>query len=236
VPEVSRDPDDLIPFLELVASNQKANIARFPEPYEIIRRINICFSTAGRNLVNPKPATVGILFLRCQYAYKTAAGMALSGQVCEAFVMMRSCLEYAGYGLIIFREPELERVFSSRHAASEDLRSHRKAFNPGAIKRVLDLSDSDLSNLFEKFYQRTIDFGAHPNPHATFSAMEMHADNSFTALAMVTETDHQVLLHAFKSVAQVGLTALFIFQHVFKAKFELLSLRAEMERLRHSGL
>jgi hypothetical protein len=72
------------------------------------------------------------------------------------------------------------------------------------------------------------------NPHATFSAMEMHADNSFTPLAMVT--DHQILLHAIKNVAQVGLIALFIFQHVFKAKFELLGLRAEMERLKYSGL
>jgi hypothetical protein len=39
----------------------------------------------------------GVLFLRCQYTYKAAAGMALSGQVVETFVMMRSCLEYAGY-------------------------------------------------------------------------------------------------------------------------------------------
>jgi hypothetical protein len=31
---------------------------------------------------------------------------------------------------------------------------------------------------------------------------------------------------------QVGLAALFIFQHVFKAKFELLGIKAEMNRLR----
>src|SRR5262249_39121900 len=81
--------DDLIAFLEMVASNQKANVARFPDAYDLIRRVNICLSTAGQNLVNAQPVTAGILCLRCQYAYKTAAGMALSGQVCEAFVMMR---------------------------------------------------------------------------------------------------------------------------------------------------
>jgi len=38
-----------------------------------------------------------------------------------------------------------------------------------------------------------------------------------------------------KSVAQVGLAALFIFQHVFKAKFELLGIKAEMNRLRREN-
>jgi hypothetical protein len=232
-----RNPDDLIAFLELVASNQKANVARFPGPYDIIRRVNICFSTAGQNLVNPQPPMAGILFLRCQYSYKTAAGLTLSGQVCEAFVMMRSCLEYAGYALIIFSDPRLEPVFASRHVDLVAFKSHRQAFNPEKIETVIEARDPELSRLFELFYQRTIDFGAHPNPDATFSAMEMsadNADNSFTALAMVT--DPKVLLHAMKSVAQVGLTALLIFQHIFRAKFELLGLSAEMDALKTSGL
>jgi hypothetical protein len=39
-----------------------------------------------------------------------------------------------------------------------------------------------------------------------------------------------------KSVAQIGLAGLFIFQHFFKAKFELLSIRAEMDKLRQEAL
>jgi hypothetical protein len=88
--DLSSNPDNLIPFLELVAANQKANIANFPDPYQLIRRVNICFSKAGKNLINPKPVLAGLMLPRCEYAYKTAAGMALSGQVAEAFVMMRS--------------------------------------------------------------------------------------------------------------------------------------------------
>jgi len=34
----------------------------------------------------------------------------------------------------------------------------------------------------------------------------------------------------------VGLTALFIFQHIFKAKFELLDIREEMDKLRSEHL
>src|SRR6516165_1202714 len=106
--DLSSNPDNLIPFLELVAANQKANIANFPDPYQLIRRVNICLSKAGKNLINPKPVLAGLMLPCCEYAYKAAAGMALSGQVAEAFIMMRSCLEYAGYALTIFQDPTRE--------------------------------------------------------------------------------------------------------------------------------
>jgi hypothetical protein len=49
-------------------------------------------------------------------------------------------------------------------------------------------------------------------------------------------TDPNILQHAMKSVAQVGLAALSIFQHIFKVKFELLGIKAEMNRLRRENL
>jgi uncharacterized membrane protein len=52
--------------------------------------------------------------------------------------------------------------------------------------------------------------------------------------AMVTDATN--LRHAMKSVAQVGLTALFIFQHIWKPKFELLGIRVEMDQLRRENL
>jgi hypothetical protein len=88
--DLSENPDNLVPFLELVASNQKVSIAKFPAQYALIRRVNICLSTAGNKLINPKPVMCALLFLRCQYAYKAAAGAALSGQSTECFVLMRS--------------------------------------------------------------------------------------------------------------------------------------------------
>jgi hypothetical protein len=235
--DLSANPDNLLPFLDLAASNQRANVARFPEPYQLIRRVNICLATAGKNLINPTPVMAAVLFLRCQYAYKAAAGMALSGQAVEAFVMMRSCLEYAGYALAIFNDPSLELVFMNRHVSTTDMQAQKQKFRIIEVKKVVESFDPKLAELFQRFYERSIDFGGHPNPHATFSAMEMPSDNptnSFSALAMVT--DPMVLQHAMKSVAQVGLTALFIFQHIFKAKFELLGIRAEMDRLRHTNL
>jgi hypothetical protein len=87
------DDKSLDRFLEVVHNNQSANRARFPDQYQIIQRIDDCFVRAGKHLSYQKPLLVGPLFMRSQYAYKTAAGMTLAGQVAESFVMMRSCLE-----------------------------------------------------------------------------------------------------------------------------------------------
>jgi hypothetical protein len=47
--------------------------------------------------------------------------------------------------------------------------------------------------------------------------------------------DPAMITVAFKSTAQAGLTALLLFQHVFKEKFELLGIRQEIEALRNTG-
>src|SRR5262249_18449083 len=82
-----------------------------------------------------------------------------------------------------------------------------------------------------------IDFGGHPNPHATMSAAQIgHEGSDNTIITYALSLEPKVLSHAMKSVAQIGLTALFIFQHIFKAKFELLGINAEMNALRNENL
>jgi len=163
--------------------------------------------------------------------------MALSGQVVETFVMMRSCLEYAGYALAIFNDPKLEAVFMSRHVSTGAMATQKAKFTISEVKKVIAAFDAKLADVFKDLYERSIDFGGHPNPHAAMSTVQMPdnpLDKSFTTLAL--STDDKVLQHAMKSVAQIGLMTLFIFQHIFKAKFELLGIRAEMDRLRKENL
>jgi hypothetical protein len=228
-------PDNLVAFLDLVAANQKANIARFGPEFDVLRRVNLCLSTAGKHLVNPKPVIVGLLFLRCQYAFKAATGMAMSGQAAEAAQMMRSCLEYAGYALLIFADPNRENVFLGRHVNPNGMKLQKAEFQIAEVRKVIEAFDTKLAELFKLFYDRTIDFGGHPNPHGVLSMVEMvDGENSFTALALTT--DPKVLMHTMKSVAQVGLTVLYIFQHIFKEKFELLGIKHEMQKLRTENL
>src|SRR5262249_32613675 len=142
-----------------------------------------------------------------------------------------------GYALAIFQDPTLQTVFMARHASPEGMSAQKNEFRISKIRSIIASFDTRLAEVFQTFYERSVDFGGHPNPHSIMSAIQMPespVDQSFTALAL--STDKQVLLHAMKSAAQVGLTALFIFQHIFTPKFELLGIREEMDKLRSEHL
>ena len=136
---------DLVQFLEIAHQNQCGNRARFPEPYSLIERVDNCFVRGAENLIDPKPAITGLFFLRSQYAYKAAAGMSLSGQVAESFPMMRSCLEYAGYALVIKDTPTLQEVFLNRHVDDASKRAQKAQFTIGNTIAIIRKFDATLA-------------------------------------------------------------------------------------------
>jgi hypothetical protein len=224
-------------FFDMLRSAQQANGVAFAEWYDIIKRIDRCFVRAGKNLIKTEPAMTGNLLLRCQFAFATAAGMALAGQVVEVFVMLRSVLEYAAYCLTIFEKPELDRVFVLRHLGPDEMVEQKEAFKIRAIKEAIRRFDARLADLFDENYQRCIDFGGHPNPNASFTAAvldEREGESGMTVFPI--SNDPKIVVHALKSTGQVGLTALCILQHVFKAKFELLGIRREIDALKNTGM
>jgi hypothetical protein len=137
---------------------------------------------------------------------------------------------------LIFDDPKLETVFANRHQSDADMNAHRSEFNIGVVHLTIAKYDQKLADNFKLFYQRAIDFGGHPNPHGTFSAMELKQDGGNTeVMTYALSTDPKAIAHALKSVAQVGLTALYVFQHIFKARFELLGLRTQIDAIRQTG-
>ena len=223
-------------FFDTLRSAQQANRAKFPVWYDIIERIDRCFVRVGKNLVKLQSPMTGAFLLRCQYAFKTAAGMAFAGQVVETFVMQRSVLEYAGYALLICKTPSLEGVFLGRHTSKKAMQAQSDAFTIGRVKVAVRRCDTTLADHFVDDYERSINFGGHPNPHAALSAIvpdERDGLNSLRVLAISSEP--KIVVHALKCTAQVGLTALCVLQHVFKEKFELLGIRQEIDALKASG-
>lgn len=231
------DDAELAKFFDAVQSNQKINSANFKERYAVITRINACLKKAGEHFLNVKPVMVGMLFFRAKYAYMAAAGAALSGQSVECFVLIRNCLECAGYALLISDDPTLEEVFINRRCSEMDTKTQKDKFKYRNVIENVKKHDKRLAEIFDQFYDRAIDFGAHPNQHALFSAMTLRDDgNKIHIGQMSLHGDSKIIEHALKSTAQAGLAVLFVFQHIFKEKFELLGIRAEMDLLKQAKL
>ena len=96
----------------------------------------------------------------------------------------------------IFNKPELEAIFTNRHVSAADIHAQKEAFRISEIGNVIELFDSQLAKIFNELYQRSIDFGGHPNPRGTFSAMRI--ENSGSPILSMTAfmTDPPILQHA----------------------------------------
>lgn len=221
-------------FFDAVRLSQRANRELFPGWYAIIARIDGCLVRAGSNLINPEPLTAAVLLLRCQYAFKAAASMALAGQAGDVFPTLRSVLEYAGYCLVIYETPSLAGVFSLRHAGKVEMDKQKRAFKIKAVKGAVARHSARLAAIYEDLYQRTIDFGAHPNPRAVFSTTSLEGEGQIMPHAITS--DPKIMVHTLKSAAQMGLAALRVLECAYKSRFEQLGLRSEMDALAKTEL
>jgi hypothetical protein len=225
-------------FFDAVRTNQRVNGKNFPDWTSIIERIDSCFVAAGKSSKDPKPLMSGLLLNRSQYAFKAASGMALAGQIAEVFPMLRSVLEYAGYCLLLRETPDLESVFIGRHFSAELKQKQRRVFTIEKVKAAVRRRDTKLADIFDENYERSIDFGAHPNPNAVFSSTIplYEGDGKLSLMTMALYNEPKILVHAFKCTGQVGLTALHVFQYAFGAEFEQSGIARKMEEIANTGM
>lgn len=229
--------DKLTEFLDAAQDNQFATFAKKRAEYGLLREIDDAFMRVAENLINPQNMLSATLLYRSHAAYRAACRTSMAGQCPETFVLLRSCLEYAGYGLHIHKKPELGVTWLDRHQDADALREMKKRFLAIDVQKVVASVDSRLGQIYEELYDRAIDFGAHPNVRGVTGSMTMDEGPEQTKLMHIyLHGDDLALASALKSTAQAGLTSLHIFQHVFPVRFQLLGLRERLAELRKRNL
>jgi hypothetical protein len=99
--------------------------------------------------------------------------------------------------------------------------------------RASPLPTCTLVNVFEDLYQRTIDFGGHPNERSVTGNMKMMEETDRRImLAVLQHGDGPELEMALKTVAQCGLVSLEMVEVIYAAKFKLLGISDAMLKLR----
>jgi hypothetical protein len=225
--------DKLSEFFEAARKQQFATFANFPWAYNVLREIDDCFDVAARNLSQPKDILAAILLVRSHSAYRAACTTATAGQLPESSVLRRSSLEYAGYALHISRHPGLGETWLCRHDDAASLRAARNEFSAASIEKTVTEVEAKLGEIYKELYQRTIDFGGHPNERGVSSNMKLEesADKK-EFLQIYLHADELYILGYFEEVARVGFCCLHIFQHIFKERFSILGLKDRLFALR----
>lgn len=231
--------DNLSEHIETAFSNALATFVNKKPEYGLFVGIDEVYISACQDFkINPPDLMSALFLVRAHSGYRAATQLAMNGQIAESFPVLRVCLEYSLYALHINKspavegEPDLGRVWIQRHDDPAAKQASRNNFGTGRVFATLRECDRGLGESIGGLYERTIDFGGHPNERAVTGSMTMTDDDGRTEIQPIyLHGDSIHLDHALKTTAQVGLGCLFIFRHIFQERFEILGISADIEIL-----
>src|SRR5262245_60008708 len=127
------------------------------------------------------------------------------------------------------RNSSLAKVWLDRHIDEASMKASKKAFRHELVCASVTAANVHAGKRFENPYQRTIDFGGHPNERSVTGSMKMVVEQDRRVmLAIMLHGDDAALEMALKSVAQCAMGSLEMLQVLYNAKFEILGINAAM--------
>lgn len=225
--------DDLTAFIQMATENIAATFHNKKKAFNILKEIDNYFMIITDHLLNAPDFLASLLLFRTHSAYRAACRLSLSGQVPETFVLLRSCIEYPLYALHINSNKEAGEKWIDRHKDEESFKAAKNEFKYGRVIKALETIDPSICRTSKLLYERSIDFGAHPNERSITSSLKVIEKGDrveYKQLYLAKDSKH--LSHGLKSTAQVGLCALYIFSHVFKERFDILGITHKMDQYR----
>lgn len=225
--------DRLTEYIENCRINQFATFFNHPA-FKLLLEIDDCFFKVLDKPINPRPWFPFQFIHRSHSSWRAACGMVMAGQVQEANAMLRLSLETAAYGYYISTDNSIAEAWIKRNDGATQLREFKKKFQHVAIKKKIVDDANKLGSVFEQLYERTIDYGAHPNERgfSLNSSIKKGAD-TIEFLQIYLQGNGLPLDFALKSTVQIGVWNLGIFQLVYPQKWELLGLKAKLEEFWH---
>jgi len=230
-PEWGSDP--LSQFIQDAIHNTHATFHNLKTWYNKLRDIHITFRAITQNMDGSPNWFSSFFLFRSHAAFLAGVRLAMSGQVPESYMVLRGCLESALYGLYVTRKPTSKEIWLKRHNDEPSKKKVKQNFKISNLFQVLEIEDKRLYTITRDLYDRTIDYGGHPNERAFLSVVKKEADESKTtfqsAYLIGNEPAHKLCL---KSCAQIGICALCIFRTIFRERFDILGLSETLEKLK----
>lgn len=225
--------DVLSKFIQDTIDNTYATFHNIKPLYNRLKDIHTVFCKIVDN-INNTPDWFPIFFLvRSHSAFLGAVRLALSGQVPEAYMVLRGCLENAFYGFYVLRKPESKETWLRRHDDEKSKKKVRKEFKISNLLDLLENEDDRLRDIASNLYERTIDYGGHPNERALLSVTTKIVDEHKTTFQSAYLIGNEPALElCLKSCSQIGVCSLSIFQMIYKERFDILGLSNALKVLK----
>jgi hypothetical protein len=227
--------ESLSAFIELANRNTYGVFVHYKDWFTRLQEIDATLSKFSANMLNIPVFYEPFLFVRSHSSYRAAIRLATSGQVPEAFSLLRGCIEYALYGFYLHRFPAVIKIWRERDDNEGAKKKARKELTLGKMLSELEKDSVPTGKATRHLYELTIDAGAHPNRKTITLAMKRQDTDELVSFDLAQlNNDPTMLITALKTCAQVGICSLRIFKLVFSERFDLLGISDEIEKLTRS--
>ncbi|MFK4448499.1 hypothetical protein ABH944_008533 [Caballeronia udeis] len=187
-------------------------------------------------LMNATPAQVGepLMLVNAHAAFRAAAELALQARTCEAYALVRSCLECALYAVHFHRKPELFEVWARRGEGERQRRAVRNAFRANHLLDGVTALNNAVGERAKHLYEFAIDMGAHPNETGIFAraAFVNRPDGQRELQIRYLNPNPVALTATLKTTAQTGVCTLECFWLIFRERFEIMGLKDAIDALK----
>ena len=225
--------DPLSKFIQGTTDNTYATFHNLKEWYNRLSDIHASFRDATQNMDRTQDWFASFFLFRAHSAYLAGIRLALSGQVPEAYMVLRGALECSLYGLYVARKPSVRETWLRRDEDDVTRRKVRQEFKVTNVFQVLELEDQKLRKIAGDLYDITIEYGGHPNQQAFLSVMKQQSDESKITFQSAYMIGNEDALHlCLKSCAQIGICALSIFRLVFRERFNILGISQNLDSMK----
>jgi hypothetical protein len=207
--------DPLTVFIMRTREHSQTVSEELPESYALLTQVATLYREVidymARPSVGPTDEShrqgIKLFFNRSNGAFLLAAQTALSGLVPDTCGITRACLEAAAYGHFVASDGSNLTLWQNRGNSEDDKRAFRKQFTWVNVSQAVRHRDSLAADTLEAQYEKTIDYGGHPNRGAI--APFISYTESARCYDVITDS-RQHLLTATHFVCSCGMQAIFL--------------------------
>ena len=191
--------DALSDFLALTEEQVLASFATYPGWIDVLIRVDhalVMRSTDLFHQVDEARRPSAQLFMRAFGTFRAACRLALSGQLFESTVLLRSIIESSVYAWKCARSVEHRVAWLGRADDEAGRRASRRLFAWTPLIREVLVEHPRFGPALAEAYEKSIDLGAHPNVEGIqlSSAVTQTEADTFQVAAIFMHGREAVLL------------------------------------------
>ncbi|MBN2584048.1 MAG: hypothetical protein JXL80_13365 [Planctomycetes bacterium] len=153
---------------------------------------------------------------RSHSAFRGGVHLCSGGMTTETYILARACLENACYAFLIHDDKDKAWVWAKRGDTDEDTKKCRKVFTMPAAGEAIAKCHEPLFRWSRRLYDRTIEYGAHPNVNGLLTTASVGEDLSFVQMAA---PGTQAWQWGAQSLCEVAVCVLRLFEIIFESEF-----------------